>query len=225
MTPNDYQRRALATALPAALDASYLTLGLCGEAGEVAELQKKAIRDGEKPDHADRLHRELGDVLWYVAVLAHVSGFTLEDVMAANLAKLSTRQATGTLGGSGDYRGEAAALGGTGTGPAPAPATVEPYPSGAWEYDYRLGSYVFTGPPDEALREMTARIRYLEAAVSEARAEAAQWAAELDGDRAAVVAYLRESASVADEFGAVADALTAEADAIERGEHRAGGAR
>lgn len=143
MTPNDYQRRALATALPAALDAVYLTLGLCGEAGEVAELLKKAIRDGKKPDHADRLRRELGDVVWYVAVLAHVSGSTLEDVMAANVAKLSARQATGNLGGSGDYRGEA---------------------------------------DDRALLE--ARVRALEAEVSEARAEAAQWAAELDTLRA-----------------------------------------
>lgn len=78
----------------------------------------------------------------------------------------------------------AGGFGSTGTGPAPAPATVQPYLSGVWEYDYRAGSYVFTGPPDEALREMTARIRHLEAAVSEARAEAAQWAAELDALRA-----------------------------------------
>ena len=106
MTPDDYQYRALATALPAALDAVYLTLGLCGESGEVAELLKKSIRDGEKADHADRLRRELGDVLWYVAVLAHVHGLTLEEVMQANLDKLATRKATGNLGGSGDYRGE-----------------------------------------------------------------------------------------------------------------------
>ena len=70
MTPDDYQYRALATALPAALDAVYLTLGLCGEAGEVAELLKKSIRDGEKADHADRLRRELGDVLFTLVNLA-----------------------------------------------------------------------------------------------------------------------------------------------------------
>lgn len=78
----------------------------------------------------------------------------------------------------------AGGFGSTGTGPATAPATVEPYPSGAWEYDYRLGSYVFAGPPHEALREMTARIRHLEASALEARAEAAKWAAELDALRA-----------------------------------------
>lgn len=91
----------------------------------------------------------------------------------------------------------AGGFGSTGTGPplpdswkhdsgatAPATVPVEPYPSGAWEYDYRLGSYVFTGPPDEAIRELTARIRHLEAEVAEARAEAAKWAAELDALRA-----------------------------------------
>lgn len=116
----------------------------------------------------------------------------------------------------------AGGFGSTGTGPAP--ATVEPYPSGVWEYDYRAGSYVFTGPPDEALREMTARIRHLEAAVSEARAEAAQWAAELDGERGDVVAALRRASSRGPMGLSLVD-IDSIADAIERGEHRAGGAR
>lgn len=53
------------------------------------------------------------------------------------------------------------------------------------------------------------------------RAEVERLNEALRGERAAVVAYLRQSASVAVEFGGVADALTAEADAIERGEHSA----
>lgn len=73
----------------------------------------------------------------------------------------------------------AGGFGSTGTGPVAAPATVPPYPSGVWEYD---------GPPDEAIREMAARIRYLEAAVSEARAERDKWAAELDALRDAAQA-------------------------------------
>ena len=82
----------------------------------------------------------------------------------------------------------AGGFGSTGTGPvaasATATATVPPYPSGVWEYDYRAGGYTFTGPPDEALREMAARIRHLEAQVLEARAERDKWAAELDSLRA-----------------------------------------
>jgi len=83
-----------------------------------------------------------------------------------------------------------------------------------------------TGPVDSDDRaRLEARVRALEAECAEARAEAAQWAAKLDEERAAVVAYLRKSAAVADEFGAVPFAIAEEAEAIERGEHRAVGAR
>ena len=78
----------------------------------------------------------------------------------------------------------AGGFGSTGTGAGPAPATIQPYPSGVWEYDYRAGSYVFTGPPDEAIRELTARIRHLEASLLEARAERDKWGTELDALRA-----------------------------------------
>ena len=69
-----------------------------------------------------------------------------------------------------------------------------------------------------------ARVRELEAELGEARAEAAKWAAELDGERAAVVAALRRASNRGPMGLSLVD-LDSIADAIERGEHRAGGAR
>ena len=86
---------------------AYPALGLAGEAGEVAEHAKKAIRDdgGEvSNERRDAMSKELGDVLWYVAQLASELGLELEDVAQANLDKLLSRQQRGVLSGSGDDR-------------------------------------------------------------------------------------------------------------------------
>lgn len=108
MTLNDYQQAALQTAIyPEAMRINYPTLGLCGEAGEVADKVKKVYRDhcGEFTDEQRKeIIKECGDVLWYVAVLAHDLGFTLEDVGKANIEKLASRQQRGKLNGNGDNR-------------------------------------------------------------------------------------------------------------------------
>lgn len=85
----------------------YLSLGLNGEAGEVADKVKKILRDQSlvitiqnEIDIAD----ELGDVLYYLARLADVIGFDLSEVANANVAKLRGRKERGVLGGSGDNR-------------------------------------------------------------------------------------------------------------------------
>ena len=86
---------------------TYPTLGLCGEAGEVADKVKKVMRDrGGVFDAETReaIKLELGDVLWYVAQLSQELGYDLEQVATANLDKLSSRAARGRLGGSGDDR-------------------------------------------------------------------------------------------------------------------------
>jgi len=85
----------------------YPTLGLSGEAGEVAEKMKKVLRDkgGVIDDETRReLSKELGDVLWYVANLATELGLDLEEVAQENLDKLSSRQQRNRLRGSGDNR-------------------------------------------------------------------------------------------------------------------------
>lgn len=106
---NDYQNEALRTAslLPpwtyetrpkdqvdAALGISVLSLGIAGEAGEVADYMKKVIGHGHALDR-DKLVKELGDVLWYVAVLANRTGITLEEVARANILKLRKRYPDG----------------------------------------------------------------------------------------------------------------------------------
>ena len=110
MTFNDYQKRALTTVISNRdkfKDTLHWVLGINGEAGEVAEKVKKIIRDKDgKITAADRqeLAKEIGDVLWYLAVFAHDLGFSFDEVAQANLKKLQSRKARGALSGSGDNR-------------------------------------------------------------------------------------------------------------------------
>lgn len=79
------------------------TLGLVGEAGEVAEKVKKLIRDKSKISRKDIL-LELGDVTFYAQSLATYFKSDLQEIIEMNVAKLSGRAARGTLKGSGDNR-------------------------------------------------------------------------------------------------------------------------
>ena len=109
MRLSDYQERSRATAVyPGAGDnLLYPTLGLCGEAGEVAEKVKKMVRDDGGVLSAQRraaLSKELGDVLWYLAQLATEAELDLEAIAQDNLDKLLSRQRRSVLHGSGDDR-------------------------------------------------------------------------------------------------------------------------
>jgi NTP pyrophosphatase (non-canonical NTP hydrolase) len=105
---SEYQRLSRRTAeYPREAWLAYPALGLAGEAGEVAEHAKKAIRDdGGAVSQARRaaMAKELGDVLWYVAQLASELGLDLDDIAQANLDKLLSRQQRGVLSGDGDDR-------------------------------------------------------------------------------------------------------------------------
>jgi NTP pyrophosphatase (non-canonical NTP hydrolase) len=106
---NTYQCQSRGTARYPGAGANpiYPTLGLCGEAGEVADKVKKVIRDrnGEfSPEVIAALELELGDVLWYVAQLATELGLELEQVAQANLDKLASRAARNVIAGDGDLR-------------------------------------------------------------------------------------------------------------------------
>ena len=102
MTFNEYQEFARSTAIyPEDVKVVYPTLGLCGEAGEVAEKIKKHMRDCRS---LVGVGLELGDVLWYISALADDLGITLEEIAQANVDKLTGRMERGKLGGSGDNR-------------------------------------------------------------------------------------------------------------------------
>jgi NTP pyrophosphatase (non-canonical NTP hydrolase) len=108
MNLSDYQVKAWGFAMyPGAgyNNLEYPTLGLTGEAGEIANKVKKVQRDNRLvSDVRDDLASELGDVLWYVAALATELGLDLDDLAYDNLQKLNSRAVRGVIGGSGDNR-------------------------------------------------------------------------------------------------------------------------
>lgn len=106
-----YQEEAQQTAIyPQETDEialSYTALGLNGEAGEVAELIKKMIRDDGGVltiERRKKLEKELGDVLWYVSEVARNALISLSTLACNNLLKLSARKENNTLNGDGDDR-------------------------------------------------------------------------------------------------------------------------
>ena len=109
MTAELYEAQAGETAIfPKEKALEYLALGLTSEAGEVAGKVKKLIRDGEDVEGFEMkkiaISHEIGDVLWYCAMMAKEVGVPLADIMQENLDKLHSRKARGTLQGSGDDR-------------------------------------------------------------------------------------------------------------------------
>lgn len=86
------------------MNPEYLFSGLAGEVGEVASLYAKAVRDTEGDIALDKLEKELGDVLWFVATIASYHGLNIDNIMERNIEKLLSRQARQTLQGSGDDR-------------------------------------------------------------------------------------------------------------------------
>ena len=103
MTADFYEERASLTAIyPKEKALEYLALGLTSEAGEVAGKVKKLIRDGKGDKKA--IASEIGDVLWYCAMLAKETKVSLNDIMKDNLKKLYSSKERGTLQGSGDNR-------------------------------------------------------------------------------------------------------------------------
>jgi NTP pyrophosphatase (non-canonical NTP hydrolase) len=96
MNFEEYQNEAKQTALyPRRLqNLEYPTLGLTGEAGEVANIVKKIQRDfgGEITDEIrEKLKDELGDVLWYISACADELGLTLQEIAEYNVGKLAKR--------------------------------------------------------------------------------------------------------------------------------------
>jgi len=109
MTFQEYQATSRQTAIypDKGNNFIYPTLGLAGEAGEVAEKIKKIIRDkGGVAGTTEReeIKKELGDVLWYIAQIATELGLSLEEVAQLNIDKLLSRLERNQIGGNGDNR-------------------------------------------------------------------------------------------------------------------------
>lgn len=97
MTANEYQLLALKTAnQKLSLDEQLLEglMGLNGEAGEAIDIYKKHLFQGH---YLNTFHliKELGDATWYIALIAHAIGYTLEEVFQFNIEKLKERYPDG----------------------------------------------------------------------------------------------------------------------------------
>ena len=110
MELNEYQKQALTTALYSEkYKIIYPALGLGNESGEVLGKIKKWLRgdDGDGvmgEERREALKGELGDVLWYLAVLARDLDFSLDDVAKSNIEKLQSRKDRDAIKGDGDKR-------------------------------------------------------------------------------------------------------------------------
>ena len=109
MNFNEYQIKARETAVYPNINSNFIypTLGLVGEAGEVAEKIKKVIRDNNgiiSEEKKEEIKKELGDVLWYVANLAKELDIDLDDVAQGNIEKLFSRMERNKIHGDGDNR-------------------------------------------------------------------------------------------------------------------------
>ncbi|ASI13706.1 NTP pyrophosphatase, house-cleaning of non-canonical NTPs [Candidatus Mancarchaeum acidiphilum] len=105
MDLNEYQKASRRTKMyPEKLDGGiyYSTLGLCGEAGELANKVKKIARDNNLDKEG--IKGELGDILWYVASVSEEIGYSLEEIANYNLEKLNKRMEEGKISGNGDER-------------------------------------------------------------------------------------------------------------------------
>lgn len=98
----EYQQLAMRSASKAgpAAQLAAAGLGVAGEAGEVADVIKKVLFHGHPLDQAavEKLEKEAGDVLWYLALLADrlgEFGVTLDTVAEKNIAKLRARYPDG----------------------------------------------------------------------------------------------------------------------------------
>lgn len=69
-------------------------LGLSGEVGELNDMIKKWMFHGHNLNHSE-IEKEIGDVLWYVAMMCESFGFSMEEIAQKNINKLIERYPDG----------------------------------------------------------------------------------------------------------------------------------
>lgn len=107
MNFNEYQEKVKDTWISNEKDLDRMVLGICGEAGEMAEYFKKFYRQDLSNNPVldyTKIRSELGDILYYVAMLCNELGMKLIDVANCNIIKLQDRKKRNKIKGSGDSR-------------------------------------------------------------------------------------------------------------------------
>lgn len=109
MDLNQYQKKALKFAVypDIGCNLNYTVVGLCGEAGEVANKFGKVIRDHDgkiSEEMRESLMDEAGDCLWFLSMICTELGYNLDDIAKRNLDKLRSRNKRSVISGSGDHR-------------------------------------------------------------------------------------------------------------------------
>lgn len=109
MNFKEYQKLSRKTVIYPNKDKNFIypTLGLVGEAGEIAEKIKKVLRDKKgiiDEQTKNEILKELGDVLWYLSQLSTELNISLDDIASFNIKKLSSRKERKVLHGDGDNR-------------------------------------------------------------------------------------------------------------------------
>ena len=94
MTGNEYQKLAMRTANEKCFNLANAGLGLSGEAGEATDIIKKHLFHGHELEK-EHLAKELGDVMWYIALVATIIGCDLDEIMQMNIDKLKARYPEG----------------------------------------------------------------------------------------------------------------------------------
>lgn len=93
MNGNEYQKLTMKTLNPALNKKEILVngvMGLNGESGEVIDIVKKHMFQGHELDK-EKIKKELGDVMWYVAEVCEALDLSLDEVMEGNIEKLRKR--------------------------------------------------------------------------------------------------------------------------------------
>lgn len=93
MEGKEYQKLAMKTLNPSLTKKDMLVngvMGLNGESGEVIDIVKKHMFQGHELDK-DKIKKELGDVMWYVAEVCEALDLSLDEVMEGNIEKLAKR--------------------------------------------------------------------------------------------------------------------------------------
>lgn len=89
------------------MDTTISAMGVSGEAGEMLDKWKKIVAYHKgiiTPEALQDLSKEIGDVLWYLAVFADNLSLSFDAIAQQNLEKLASRQARNVIKGAGDNR-------------------------------------------------------------------------------------------------------------------------